>query len=139
MLPTDMADLTTGIQMEYHLAGGKGGEALLFLHGLGPTLQQFEPQVASFTPHYRVLLPSLRGHGRSTSPVKATLADYTARELARDVQALLDYLELDRIHFVGNSLGGLVGYELLEMEPARLASLTTFGTTAELHASRATS
>lgn len=50
---------------------------------------------------------------------------------------MLDYLELNRMHFVGNSLGGLVGYELLEMEPARLASLATFGTTAELHASRA--
>jgi len=109
--------------MDCYLAGWEDGETLLFLHGLGPSLQQFELQEAFFPTRYRVLLPSLRGHGRSSAPANAGLADYTIRELARDVQALLD------------SLGGLVGYELLEMEPARLASLATFGRTAELHAS----
>ena len=54
------------------------------------------------------------------------------------MQALLVHLGINKVHFVGNSMGGLVGYELLEMDEGLLSSLTTFGTTARLHSSRFT-
>jgi len=124
--------LNTGIQIEYSLSGAEGEETILF--GLGPNLRQFGPQQRFFAHDHRPLLVSLRGHGNSSGPLHPTRADYTVRELALDVQALLSHLGIGKVHFVGNSLGGLVGYELLELDADRVSSLTTFGTTAELHA-----
>ncbi len=125
-----------GVQLEYYLAGPQQGEVLLLLHGLGANLRQFELQRQFFSREWRVLLVSLRGHGGSSGPARPEADDYTIARLARDLEALLSRLRIDRVHWVGNSLGGLVGYEMLARAPQRLASLTTFGTTAELHASR---
>jgi pimeloyl-ACP methyl ester carboxylesterase len=109
---------------------------LCFVHGLGAAMQQFRPQAEHFAGAYRVLRLSLRGHGGSSAPASATPEAYTPRVLAQDVQALLAHLDIETLHFVGNSLGGLVGYELLELGQPHLISLTTFGTTAELHSPR---
>ena len=79
---------------------------------------------------------SLRGHEKSSAPAPPTPKAYTLPVVAQDVQALLEHLGIEALHYVGNALGGLVGYEFLELEQLRLLSLTTFGTTAELHSSR---
>jgi 3-oxoadipate enol-lactonase len=127
------AHLATGVSLEYLLEGPADAPALCFVHGLGANLRQFLPQAAHFAGHYRVLLLSLRGHGGSGKPDPATAAAYALPILAQDVAALLDHLDIASLHFVGNSLGGLVGYELLPMGRPQLLSLTTFGTTAALH------
>jgi 3-oxoadipate enol-lactonase len=129
---TRQLELTTGVSLEYALSG-QGTEVLCFVHGVGASLRQFKNQLDAFSPQYQVLALSLRGHGGSSTPSQPSLSDYSVSTLARDVQALLLALEIDKIHYVGNSLGGLVGYELLELDVKRLLSLTTFGTTAELH------
>ena len=130
------AKLPTGVTLEYALDGPPAAPVLCFVHGLGAAMQQFRPQADYFAGAYRVLRLSLRGHGGSSAPVPPTPAAYTPRILAQDVQALLAYLGIEALHYVGNSLGGLVGYELLELGQPRLLSLTTFGTTAELHSPR---
>ncbi len=123
------------IEIEYFLSGAENVETLLFVHGLGSNLRQFEMQQQYFTENYQVLLISLRGHGNSSAPVNPTRADYSVMEMSRDVQSLLTHLDINKVHFVGNSLGGLIGYELLEMDEGLLSSLTTFGTVARLHSS----
>lgn len=135
-LRTLEARLPTGIGMAYALEGPADAPVLAFVHGLGSSHHQFEAQSASFRDRYRVLLPSLRGHGGSGNPAAPTAAAYAPAALAEDVAALLDHLRVDRLHVVGNSLGGLIGYELLRADPSRLRSLTTFGTTAALRAPR---
>ncbi len=135
---TNMVLLTTGITMEYVLEGPTEAPVVAFVHGLGANLHQFATQAERFRDRYRVLLLSLRGHGGTNNPAQPTPADYTPAALARDVVALLDNLRVKPLHFVGNSLGGLIGYELLSAEPQRLRSLTTFGTTAELGSGRFT-
>lgn len=135
---TQTVALHTGVTIEYTRSGPAGAPVLLFLHGNGPNLRQFAMQRPYFMGDYQVLLMSLRGHGASTGPAQPTVATYTVRALAEDVVALLDHLEIDAVHVVGNSLGGLVAYELWELAPGRVRSLTTFGTTAELHSSRLT-
>ncbi len=134
-MKTEMIAINTGMQIEYALSGPPEGETLLFVHGLGANLRQFEPQQRFFQDEYRVLLVSLRGHGRSASPPQPTPANYAVKALAQDIRAFLHQLEVGRVHFVGNSLGGLVGYELLKLDAGWVSSLTTFGATAELHAS----
>jgi 3-oxoadipate enol-lactonase len=125
--------LDTGISIEYSLTGVENDQTILFLHGLGPNLRQFEPQEVFFHKSYQVLLVSLRGHGGSSGPPNPTRSDYTLEQYARDMQTLLSQLKIPRVHFIGNSAGGLVGAELLDMDESLLTSLTTFGTTAELH------
>ena len=134
----EMAKLGDHVEIEYSLSGAENEETLFFVHGLGSNLEQFELQQQYFAKNYQVLLISLRGHGNSSAPVNPILADYTVRKMARDVQALLKHLGINKVHFVGNSMGGLVGYELLEMDEGLLSSLTTFGTTPRLHTSRFT-
>lgn len=130
------AHLATGVTIEYLLEGPADAPALCFVHGLGSNLRQFLPQAAHFAGRYRVLLLSLRGHGGSGKPDPATADAYALPILAQDAAALLEQLGVASLHFVGNSLGGLVGYELLKLDSPRLLSLTTFGTTAALHSPR---
>lgn len=135
-MTTHLVPLVTGIDMEYELDGPPAAPVLCFVHGLGAAIQQFDPQADHFAGAYRVLRLSLRGHGGSSAPGYPIPEAYTLRALAQDVQALLAHLDIEALHFVGNSMGGLVGYELLELGHPRLRSLTTFGTTAELHSPR---
>jgi len=134
----ETANVSDHVEIEYSLSGADSEDTLLFVHGLGSNLDQFELQQQYFAKNYQVLLISLHGHGNSSAPIDPIQADYTVREMARDVQALLTHLGINKVHFVGNSMGGLVGYELLEMDDGLLSSLTTFGTTARLHSSRFT-
>ena len=126
------SSLPTGVTLEYDLSGPEGADVLCFVHGVSANLEQFEPQRASFEGSHRVLRLSLRGHGGSSGPERPLPSDYTRATLARDVVALWDALGIDSAHVVGNSLGGLIGYELLAQAPGRVRSLTTFGTTAAL-------
>jgi 3-oxoadipate enol-lactonase len=69
-----------------------------------------------------------RGHGRS--PVSS--GRYSLADLGADVLTLLDRLAIERTHFVGLSLGGMVGMWLAQKAPHRLRSLTLCCTSARL-------
>ena len=135
-MATESMVLPTGVTVEYELVGPPGAPVLCFVHGVGASMEQFQSQVAHFSGRYRVLRLSHRGHGRSGEPPASKPEAYTPRALADDLQAVLDELGIDELHFVGNSLGGLVGYELLKIRHPALRSFTTFGATAELHTSK---
>ena len=124
--------LPTGVTLEYEVAGETGAEVVCFVHGAAASMRQFEAQQQRFAHGHRVLRLSLRGHGGSSAVDRPRPGDYARTTLARDVVALWDELGIARAHLVGNSLGGLVGYELLSLAPSRVRSLTTFGTTAAL-------
>lgn len=124
--------LPTGVTLEYEVIGDTGAEVVCFVHGAAANMRQFEVQQQRFVPSHRVLRLSLRGHGGSSAVERPRPSDYARATLARDVVALWDELGIASAHVVGNSLGGLVGYELLSLAPGRLRSLTTFGTTAAL-------
>ncbi|TVR53833.1 MAG: alpha/beta hydrolase [Spirochaetaceae bacterium] len=125
------------ISLEYSLAGDSGKPVVAFVHGLAADMRQFEEQQAQFQDYYRVLRVSLRGHGGSSCPENARREDFTLATMTRDVAHLLDRLDIASVHWVGNSMGGLIGYQLLQDEPQRVASLATFGTTAELRFGKA--
>jgi 3-oxoadipate enol-lactonase len=135
--PTQRVRVADDVSLEVAGAGPRDAPPVVFLHGNGPSCRQFAPQFATLTDRYRLIAPSLRGHGRSDMPNAPTVEDFTVARLAEDVLAVLDHLEVERAHLVGNSLGGLVGFELATTTPERLATLTTFGTTAQLRSSAA--
>ena len=112
-MQTELLQLSNGITIEYSLTGSEDATGLILVHGLGLNLRQLEPQGDFFSQQYQVILISLRGHGRSSMPDHLGIKDFSVEQLAADIKALLLDLGIRKVHFVGNSLGGLVGYEML--------------------------
>lgn len=104
----------------FYAASGAGPEVVL-LHPT-PVDHNFWGPLAPSLAGYRLILPDLRGHGRSqlgSSPVSMGV-------LAQDVIRLLDTLEIEKAHFVGCSIGGYILYELWRKAPQRIATLSIF-------------
>src|SRR5436305_11703812 len=113
------------VRLHYVESGPAEGDPIVLLGSLGSTLDVWRPQLDAF-PGRRLIRVGHRGHG--DSPVPA--GPYTIAELAGDVLALLDTLELDRVDFVGMSLGGMVGMYLATEAPQRLRRLALLSTSA---------
>jgi pimeloyl-ACP methyl ester carboxylesterase len=96
------------------------GHPVLCLHGLGGTKASFLPTVRGLADRYRVVAADLPGFGESDKPIRAP---YDAPYLSRAVTALLDALEIDRAHLIGNSMGGRVAIEVGLTEPGRTEKL----------------
>jgi pimeloyl-ACP methyl ester carboxylesterase len=93
------------------------GDPILCLHGLGGTKASFMPTVRGLADGYRVIAADLPGFGDSDKPITAA---YDAPYFARSVTALLDALEIDRAHLIGNSMGGRVAIEVGLTAPERV-------------------
>ncbi|GIX48144.1 MAG: alpha/beta hydrolase [Candidatus Tectimicrobiota bacterium] len=104
----------------------KEPEVVLLYHGLGRTVDVWYGWVPVLARHYRVLRTDCRGHGRSGLPRKGY--DWSLANLAREAKLLLDRLALKRVHWAGESLGGLIGMQFAVDYPDRLASLTLCAT-----------
>jgi hypothetical protein len=98
------------------LEAGTGPPALA-LHGLGATKGSFLPTVAALSDRFRVIAVDLPGFGDSDKPIGAS---YDVPFFARAAVDLLDALALDRIHLIGNSLGGRVALEIALRHPDRV-------------------
>lgn len=101
---------------------------IVLLHGLGSCGEDWGLQVPALQSAYSLLLPDLRGQGRSPMPPGWPAIE----DLAGDVRALLDRLGIVRAHVVGLSLGGAVALQLAADDPRRVRSLTAVNTFARL-------
>src|SRR3954454_23463060 len=101
------------------LSGGTG-DPVVCIHGLGGTKASFLPTVAALADTYRVIALDLPGFGESDKPIAAP---YNAPYFANSVAALMDELEIDSAHIVGNSLGGRVGIEMGLLHSERVRKL----------------
>ena len=112
--PSGQIVTLNGMQMYYVTCGQ--GEPLLLLHGFTGASSDWEPFVAEFAEEYQLILPDLRGHGRSTNP----LSEFTHRQAALDVWALLDHLGIERFKAIGASGGGNILLHLSTQQPSRV-------------------
>ena len=101
------------------------GPPLLLIHGLGYARWGWEPVVEPLARSFDVILFDNRGIGESDAPA----GPYTAAELARDAQQVLDEAEVERAHVLGTSLGGMVAQELALDTPGRVDRLVLACTT----------
>jgi 3-oxoadipate enol-lactonase len=115
-------------RIHYALEGQSGAPVLVFSNSLGANYSMWDPQVREFRSQFRVLRYDPRGHGQSCS----TPGPYSMEQLAKDVIALLDALELDRVHFCGLSMGGMVGMWLGVNAPERIHKLALCNTGAKI-------
>lgn len=104
---------------------GGAGEAVLLAHAIGCDHRMWDRLRGRLAPRYRVLAVDLRGHGRSSVPPRP----YSLADLADDGRALLDRLGVERIHWVGLSLGGMVGQAFALQHPRRLGKLVIANST----------
>ncbi len=93
----------------YELHGPEDGEPVLFSSGLGGSAGYWQPNLAAFATRFRVIVYDHRGTGRSDRTLPDRL---TVEDMAQDVLGLLDALGIERAHFVGHALGGLIGMTL---------------------------
>jgi 3-oxoadipate enol-lactonase len=93
------------VTLHYEFSGAEHLPVVAFSNGLGTTMQMWAPQVEEFSKHFRVLRCDTRGHGQSG----VTPGPYTIKKLSLDVIGLLDALRIERAHFCGLSMGGLIG------------------------------
>ncbi|MGD6781690.1 alpha/beta fold hydrolase [Sutcliffiella horikoshii] len=104
------------------------GEPIVFLHtGLQTGMTDFEEQREYFQSKFRVILPDLRGHGKSAS---RELSNYY-EDSAFDLKETLDHLEVESVHIVGCSIGALVGGVFAKRFPEKVKTLTLSGMMAE--------
>jgi pimeloyl-ACP methyl ester carboxylesterase len=106
----------------------KSTQWVTFVHGAGGSSAIWFKQIREFQKQYNVLLLDLRGHGNSNQQIKnAFKKNYTFSALAEDIIEVLDYLKIEKSHFVGISLGTILIRQLAEMHPERLQSMILGG------------
>jgi 3-oxoadipate enol-lactonase len=115
-------------QIHYELEGQSGSPVLVFSNSLGADYSMWDPQACEFRKKVSVLRYDTRGHGQSPP----TPGPYSIELLGKDVIAMLDALDLDRVHFCGLSMGGMIGMWLSLNAPERLNKLVLSNTAAKI-------
>jgi len=122
--PAGKTVAVNGMQMYYEVHGS--GRPLVLLHGFSMSGDwgwgKFLP---AFSKQYQVIVPDLRGHGRSTNPS----GEFTHRQSALDVYALLDHLKIERFSAMGISTGGMTLLHMATKQPDRVEAMVLIGAT----------
>jgi len=100
----------------------KDKDTIWLQHGVGRSSRFWYHWVPTLARNYRVLRRDMRGHGLSADP--GPNYAWTIDDLLTDMRGFLDALGLDRVHYVGESIGGILGIAFAAKWPARLKSLT---------------
>ena len=105
-----------GLRM--HVAEAGQGDAVLLLHGFPQHWWEWRGVISGLAEHHRVIVPDLRGTGWTDAP----RTGYERDQLLADVVALLDALEIDRVHVVAHDWSALIGFFLCFDHPERVRS-----------------
>ena len=108
---------THGISLHYDIHGD--GEPLLFLHGGLGAGDNWTYIFGAPPAGYRLIAPDQRGHGASTNPSRVL----TFGQVAADMFALLDHLQIDRVKAIGLSGGGIALLHMATAQPARIEAM----------------
>jgi pimeloyl-ACP methyl ester carboxylesterase len=103
-------------------SGEEGGIPVIFLHGNVTSATWWEETMVALPDGYWGIAPDQRGFGEA-DPEKLIDATRGMGDLVDDVVALIDHLEIEKAHLVGNSLGGMVIWEMMKLYPDRFLSI----------------
>ena len=123
---------TNGIELNYEIHGDKGPWVVLS-HSLACHLHMWDAQIDLLKDRYRVLAFDTRGHGKSDAPPGA----YTLDQLVEDARGLLSGVGVDKPHWVGLSMGGMIGMEYALKYPGEFQTLVLCDTTSRMPAEMA--
>ncbi len=108
------------IKINTRIEGPSGAPWVTFCHSLATDLTMFDEQAVELAKNFRVLQYDRRGHGQTDAPS----GPYTWDKLIEDVVGLWNKLGVENSHYVGLSMGGMIGIGLALQHPERLLSLT---------------
>ncbi len=97
-------------------------ETVWLQHGVGRSTRFWYHWVPPLARHYQVIRRDMRGHGQSADP--GPDHRWSLDELVTDMHAFMDALGLQQVHYVGESIGGILGVLFATRWPERLKSLT---------------
>lgn len=112
-------------------SGAQNTETVLFLHGSGPgvtAVVNWHKALEGVSENYRCLAPDLYGFGKSSHPEQPLKnRQQWMDQWVKQVLELMDHLELEKVHLVGNSLGCSIALELLIEYPERFDEVVLMG------------
>ncbi len=115
-----------GVTIRYRVVGN--GPPLVLVHGWtasGRTNWEIPGWFDALKPHYRLIVPDLRGHGRSEKPHRKSA--YSLPLLAADVLAVMDHAGVENAGLMGYSMGGMTALELLTHHNERFSAAVIGG------------
>ncbi len=121
--------LTKGPVVPVHWVQAGSGQPLVLLHGLGGDVGFWESEIAALSGEFHVIAVDLRGSGATP----ASAGGHTMHDLADDVAAVLDDLEIASAHVLGFSMGGNVAQAFALRHPERLDRLVLASTFAAMN------
>ena len=112
--------MVDGVRLRLRDTGPRGAPAVILLHGLGASLETWEPWAQALSARFRVIRLDLPGFGLTgTDPT----GDYADARTIRILIDLMDQLRVDRASLVGNSLGGRIAWNFAALHPDRVTRL----------------
>ncbi len=117
---------SNGIQINYEVEGK--GPWLVFSHSLACTTAMWNEQIVAFKDRYTCVRFDTRGHGNSDAPSGA----YTLDQMADDLHGLLVALKINNPHYVGLSMGGMIGMTYALKYPGTLRTLVLCDTSSRI-------
>ncbi len=117
-------------EIEYVRGGIGENGTLVFAHGLGGNLDQWKLQLQHFEKDYDVIAFSLQGHGNSS--IGSSISDYSIQKYCDVTLQLLGRLGIEECIWIGNSMGGVIGFEVMKQSPGVIRKLIINGTTPRL-------
>lgn len=118
----------TAVEVHAVVTGVSDAPAVVLSNSLGSTHRMWDAQMPLLENHFRVIRYDTRGHGDSPVPD----GPYSIDDLADDLVALLDRLDIVRAHLVGLSLGGMTVMRVAQRTPDRVDRLALLCTGAQL-------
>ncbi len=115
-----------GCRINVEISGNDSAPALMLSNSLGTNIHMWDDQNGEWSKHFRVIRYDRRGHGRSDAPK----GPYSMERLGRDAVSVLDALGVEKTHWCGLSMGGMVGQWLGANAPSRIGKLVLSNTNA---------
>ena len=117
---------TARIKINVLSCGNPGAETILFIHGNLSSSVFWEPTMMALADEYFCIAPDLRGFGK-TEPLKVD-ATLGLNDMAQDMLALVERLDVTRFHLAGHSMGGGVAMKMMLLRPEIIGSVTLANT-----------
>lgn len=114
-----------GCAINVQVDGRKDAPPLMLSNSMGCSLEMWQPQMAALAERFCVIRYDRRGHGKSA----ASNVGYSVERFGKDAIAILDHLGVDKTHWCGISLGGIVGQWIAATAPERIDRLVLSNTT----------
>jgi 3-oxoadipate enol-lactonase len=124
----NMRITTRTITTHYELCGPEQAPVVMLSHSLASGMSMWDLQLTALKSRFRILRYDTRGHGGSDVPA----GPYRLDDLVADAVALMDALAIRQVHFVGLSMGGMIGQGIALVHPDRLLSLSLCSTSARI-------